>query len=255
MLREQLLNRGIGHEPDFRWRGEEVSRLEGFSDAVFGFVITLLVISTEVPKTFTDLTLAFNFSNVGSFVFCFLTLVLLWHSHYVFFRRYGLEDGPVFLLNAGFLCVVALYVYPLKFLFGWMLSGFPVADATTPLTEATPIRVDQASQLMVIYGLGVVLLYLTHIGLYAWAYHKRGALDLTSVESFDTLTTIGTDCVFVSIALVSILIAIVGGSDSVAWAGLIYALLPLLIFIFRGYRRRQHDAMRARANVNEQQPA
>lgn len=37
---------------DFRVRGKEVSRVEGLSDAVFGFAITLLVVSLEVPKTF-----------------------------------------------------------------------------------------------------------------------------------------------------------------------------------------------------------
>ena len=31
-----------GHEAGFEWRGREVSRLEGLSDAVFGFAITLL---------------------------------------------------------------------------------------------------------------------------------------------------------------------------------------------------------------------
>ena len=30
--------------------GREVSRLEGFSDAVFGFALTLLVVSLEVPE-------------------------------------------------------------------------------------------------------------------------------------------------------------------------------------------------------------
>ena len=36
-------------------RGREVSRIEGFSDAVFGFALTLLVVSLEVPDNFEGL--------------------------------------------------------------------------------------------------------------------------------------------------------------------------------------------------------
>ena len=35
--------------------GREVSRIEGFSDAVFGFALTLLVVSLEVPDNFDGL--------------------------------------------------------------------------------------------------------------------------------------------------------------------------------------------------------
>ena len=35
--------------------GREVSRIEGFSDAVFGFALTLLVVSLEVPDNFEAL--------------------------------------------------------------------------------------------------------------------------------------------------------------------------------------------------------
>src|SRR5690348_874119 len=105
MIREQFIKRHIGETDGFRWRGEEVSRLEGFSDALFAFVVTLLVISAEVPKNFNDLIALFSFSNVGSFAICFVFLAWLWHSHYIFFRRYGLEDGVIFILNTAYLFI------------------------------------------------------------------------------------------------------------------------------------------------------
>ncbi len=52
MLRERAADKGIGAERDFRWRGAAISRVEGLSDAVFAFAVTLLVVSLQVPQTF-----------------------------------------------------------------------------------------------------------------------------------------------------------------------------------------------------------
>ena len=42
-------------EQNFRWRGNEVTRVEGFTDAVFAFAVTLLIVALEVPHTFEGL--------------------------------------------------------------------------------------------------------------------------------------------------------------------------------------------------------
>jgi hypothetical protein len=44
MIREKLIDRSIGDNQKFRWRSHEISRIEGLSDAVFAFAVTLLVV-------------------------------------------------------------------------------------------------------------------------------------------------------------------------------------------------------------------
>src|ERR1700724_960800 len=99
----------------FRLRGREVTRLESFSDAVFGFALTLLVVSLDVPKSFNDLITTMR--GFPAFAICFLLLALIWNTHYKFCRRYGLDDGTARFLTCVLLFIVLLYVYPLKFLF------------------------------------------------------------------------------------------------------------------------------------------
>jgi len=82
----------------------EVSRVEGFSDAVFAFAVTLLVVSLEVPHTFDELRLAMR--QFFAFAICFALLFQVWWRHFNFFRRYGLEDAPTIVLTGVLLFVV-----------------------------------------------------------------------------------------------------------------------------------------------------
>ena len=89
MIREKLIQNDIGRSGKFRWRGQEISRIEGLSDAVFAFAITLLVVSLEVPKTFDEL--AETMHGFGAFLISFMLLFAVWFNQYKFFRRYGLQ--------------------------------------------------------------------------------------------------------------------------------------------------------------------
>src|SRR3979411_1875207 len=99
----------------------EVSRIEGFSDAVFAFAVTLLVVSLEVPRTFNELWSAMR--GFLAFAICFALLFQVWWRHHTYFRRYGLEDTVTKALTGVLLFVVLFYVYPLKFLWTLVVVG------------------------------------------------------------------------------------------------------------------------------------
>lgn len=58
----------------------EVSRVEGFSDAVFGFALTLLVVSLEVPESFDDMKGIL--SAFLPFGLMFALICWIWYEHY-----------------------------------------------------------------------------------------------------------------------------------------------------------------------------
>src|SRR6266403_1270249 len=120
MIRDVLMDKGVGDSHKFRWRSHEITRIEGLSDAVFGFAVTLLVVSLEVPKTYAELMQAMR--GFGAFAICFTLLIVIWFNQYKFFRRYGLQDNLTVVLNLALLFVVLFYVYPLKFVFSFFVS-------------------------------------------------------------------------------------------------------------------------------------
>ena len=208
-IREKLAGTNVGRRDGFRWRGGEITRVEGFSDAVFAFAMTLLVVSLEVPRTFHEL--AATMRGFLAFGVCFTLLIVIWHEHYVFFRRYGLQDSVTVWLNAALLFVMLFYVYPLKFVFNLVFSGLTGAPSVVALpgggTEPV-IEPSQVSTLFLIYGGGVIALYSLLALLYVHAYRKRGELELTPVEVFDTRSSIVAHLLAVGVGLVSVVIAL-----------------------------------------------
>jgi uncharacterized membrane protein len=112
---------GLLPEKYFCWRAGEITRLEAFCDVVFGFAITLLVVSLEVPHSYAELMSAMR--GFFPFAICFAQLVMIWREHYRFSRRYGLEDPYTVFLNVVLLFLVLFYVYPLKFVFSLLFCA------------------------------------------------------------------------------------------------------------------------------------
>lgn len=194
----------------FRPRAREVSRLEAFSDVVFGFALTLIVVSLEVPRTYEELTREMR-GFVG-FAICFATLTWVWHEHHKFFRRYGLTDHVTLVLNTMLLFLVLFYIYPLKFMFELVTGRISGAGTS-------------ARELFLIYGLGFCGIFAVFLLMNAHAWRKRDELELNAVERHDTITAICMYGGWVAVGVVSIVVAQWIPLRTIGIAGWIYAAL------------------------------
>jgi len=187
MIREKLIAHYERAGRTASFRNREISRLEGLSDAVFGFAITLLIVSLEVPKTSTELIETMR--GFVAFAFTFFMLFSIWHRQFTFFRRYGLEDTVAIALNGALLFVVLFFVYPLKFLANWIVGrlmggGKFVLVANGELERI--VKPEHMPWLFAIYGLGFAAVFTVFALLYRHALTKRDELALTELEVFET---------------------------------------------------------------------
>ena len=223
MIRKHLTSTKVGGEPHFRWRGAEVTRLEGFTDAVFAFAVTLLVVSLEVPKTFPELFTAMR--GFVAFGICFASLAYVWYVHYRYFRRYALENPWAVFLNCALLFFVLFYVYPLKFMFSAIFNGTNL--------EAPDWRV-----LFTIFGLGYAAVFTVFALLYLHAWRHRAQLELTPLEQLRTRLSLLDQVVMVCIGLLSTLLARTLPDSLLGMAGYAYFTVGIYFTIAHSIARR-----------------
>jgi hypothetical protein len=218
---------------NIEWRSHEPSRLETFSDAVFAFAVTLIIVSLEVPKTFEEL--AETMKGTLSFAACFMILFSIWNNQNIFFRCYGLNDRLTVSLNAALLFVVLVYVYPLKFLFNLVFSGGSyVANGivTRMISDA------DVPSFMLIYSAGYSAINVLFYLMYRNVIKRRDELNLTALELFETRTVayIFLICVFIGIADVVLVYTLPGNLSGLS--GFFYIIIAPAYFFWYAYRRR-----------------
>lgn len=238
MIREVLKNHYIGMNKEFRFRGEETTRIETLSDAVFALAITLLLISTTPPITFYQLQ-AFT-KDLVPFAICITLISLIWYEHFVFFIRYGFRNQYIVFLNVLLLFIVLFYVYPLKFLAKLLVILFmnfiyifrhgnntEIWDEFNFMMEGGTV-----TQLMVIYGFGAASIFLVLALMYRYALKKADELELNAVERFDTRTSIRTNLLMASVPILSAIFAWAFGETRLGQmtSGFVYFLYTPLMF-------------------------
>ena len=219
-------------------RGREVSRIEGFSDAVFGFTLTLLVVSSAVPESYADLRRIV--AGFPAFAVTFAIICWIWYEHYLFFRRYALEDTVTISLNAVLLFVVVFYTYPMKFVFTRLVGNLL---GTGPGIQVG-MQGNDGQMLMVLYSAGFVALFGVFSLLHGHALRKRGELGLGALDVYDAQANVTRHLLMVALGIASIAIAVFVPRAS-AFAGLIYFLIAPLQGGFGYYNGRRRERLEA----------
>lgn len=153
------------------YRGLEMTRLEAFIDAAFAFCVTMMVISVDrIPDNVEELFAAFR--NVPAFILSIAVLGIFWRGHWLWSRRYGLEDGVSIFISCCLILTILIYIYPLKIVFSstwYFLSDGRVGQPIGLQTIA------QARMLFALYAVGFAALALEIVllNVRAWSCAKR----------------------------------------------------------------------------------
>ncbi len=223
MIRQQAVKNEFGKN-EFRWRGKEISRIEGVSDAVFASAIALLIVSLEVPKTFDELQLIME--GFVSFGVTFLVVFAIWFRHYKFFRHYGVSDTKIIILNGSLLFFVLFYIYPLKFLTTLLIDSLLLKEILGfNISVNISILGKQIPSLMIIYSGGFFAISTILTLMYFHVFRLRKDLGLNNFEITQTKVGINAFLICVVISFISVLIAYFGEVEDSKWAGFIYWLI------------------------------
>jgi hypothetical protein len=202
-------------------RAGDSHRIEAFSDAVFGFAATLLVVTLEVPRTFPQL--AESLWGFVAFALSFLALSLLWTTHRAFFRRYRLADRPTIALNSVLLFVILFYVYPLKFM---TVALIEEVLSRRPFSESRMFRGPQdVAGMFMVYSLGFAAVFACYALLYWHAARSAGPLGLDAARRREARMLCRHYWILCGVGLLSTGMAVAGVGVRFGAPGWIYGLI------------------------------
>jgi uncharacterized membrane protein len=90
------------------------SRLESFSDGIFAFAITLLVLTIAQPSDYKELAheLASRWPSLIAYVVSFVVIGIMWLNHHSLFRHFEHVDRGLIYINMLLLMTITFLPYP-----------------------------------------------------------------------------------------------------------------------------------------------
>lgn len=211
-MRKHMLKHEGEEMTGIRVRGIEVSRMEGLTDAMFGFAITLLIVSLEPPTSYDELVKLM--ASFPAFAVTFMLMMFIWYWHYRFFRQFGLNSGKVVWANAVLMFVVLLFMFPLKFFTTIVIDVIFLErwfgiDMPEQIDLGSIFGADNAGRYQVlhtIYAIGFAAVFLCFSWLYKLALEAKEELRLTDYEAYSAYVHMVMYVIVAAVPLITIAI-------------------------------------------------
>lgn len=179
MLRESLGSQ-LDFDPGFRWRGEDVSRIENLSDIVFAIAFGMVVSAASLPRTYEELNAVLL--GIIPIAAAFTVLTTIWFYHYKFFRRVGAITTTVIWLNAFILFTVLYLAYPMRFSFEGFFAFVMSNSGNQDLMIQMRLNWERSGRIMAFFAVGFGAVHLLLGGLYTHAIRLAPRLDFNLME-------------------------------------------------------------------------
>src|SRR4051812_13259571 len=222
----------------FRLRGIEMTRLETFIDAAFAFAISMLVIAAQqIPDNIVALLAAFK--NVPTFICSIAVLGIFWRGHWLWSRRYGLEDRVSILISWAMIVTILIFIYPLKAIFGAMWYLLSSGQVGQPFSLQLHTTEAQARTIFAIYAIGLIAISAEILLLNLRAWQLREPLRLNARERLMTRGELTGWSIPVSVGIVSLVFSFTLPIEEIAWCGWVYFLMAILLRVHKFLHNRR----------------
>ncbi len=191
----------------------------------------LVIAAQQIPDDIETLLAAFK--NVPVFVASIIVLGIFWRGHWLWSRRYGLEDGISIFISWAMIVTILIYMYPLKAIFSSMwfsLSNGRLGHALGP---------HSGSQTRTIFALGFTAIALEVVLLNLRAWQLRKSLRLNELERLITLYEMTGWAIPVCVGIISFVLATILPREFIDWSGWVYFSMAILVPLHSAYRKRR----------------
>jgi hypothetical protein len=220
----------------FRLRGVEMTRLETFIDAAFAFGISMLVIAAQqIPDDIEKMLAAFK--KVPTFICSIAVLGIFWWGHWLWSRRFGLEDGASIVISWSMIVTILIFIYPLKAIFGAMWYLLSNGGLGQPFSLHTTEA--QARTIFAIYALGLIAISAEILLLNLRAWQLREPLRLNAREQLMTRGELTGWSIPVSFGIVSLVFSFTLPIEQIGWCGWVYFLMAIALRAQAWWERRR----------------